>query len=203
MLAATTLLAAGVVVAYEEPEYRVVSEHEEYEIRTYEPYLVAETIVSGDFGGSGNQAFRILAGYIFGDNRSAEKMAMTAPVTRQPADDSVKMNMTVPVISERAAEAGSYSYQFVMERKYTRDTLPVPNDDRVRIREVPARVLAVRRYSGRWTAGNFERHTETLLEALQRDGIQVVGLPMSAAYNSPFTPPFLRRNEVLVEVALD
>lgn len=189
------------VMAYEEPEYRVLEETEDYEIRAYEPYLVAETVVNGDFGASGGQGFRILAGYIFGDNRRSEKMAMTAPVTRQPADDSVRMSMTVPVIAERSAEAGRYVYQFVMERKYTLETLPVPNDGRVRIREVPARLIAARRYSGRWTAENFERHTETLLEALRRDGVAVTGLPVSAAYNSPFTPPFLRRNEVLIEIA--
>ena len=197
-IVATSL--AGTAMAYEEPEYRVLAEREEYEIRAYESYLVAETIVEGDYGDSGGRGFRILAGYIFGDNQASEKMAMTAPVTREPAE-SVKMNMTVPVISERVAEAQRYRYQFVMERKYTRETLPVPDDDRVTIREIPARTMAVHRYAGRWTASNFEKHTEILLRALERDGIEVTGTPQSAAYNAPFTPPFLRRNEVLVEIA--
>jgi hypothetical protein len=189
----------GTAMAYEEPEYRVLAEREEYEIRAYEPYLVAETVVEGDYGESGSKGFRILAGYIFGDNKVSEKMAMTAPVTREPAE-SVKMNMTVPVISERVAEAERYRYQFVMERKYTRETLPVPDDERVTIREIPARTMAVHRYSGRWTAANFEKHTAILLRALERDGIEIVGTPGSAAYNAPFMPPFLRRNEVLVEI---
>ncbi|MEJ2603351.1 MAG: heme-binding protein [Gammaproteobacteria bacterium] len=197
-----TLSLTGTAMAYEEPEFRVISEHEEYEIRAYAPYLVAETVVEGDYGDSGSRGFRILAGYIFGDNKAAEKMAMTAPVTREPVDESVKMNMTVPVIAERSAEAGRYRYQFVMERKYTRETLPVPVDERVTIREVPARTMAVHRYSGRWTAANFEKHLEILLLALERDGVEVTGTPQSAAYNNPFTPPFLRRNEVLVEVEL-
>lgn len=187
-------------MAYEEPEYRVVEEHEEYELRVYEPYLVAETVVEGDYGESGSSGFRILAGYIFGNNRSSEKMAMTAPVTREPVE-GVKMNMTAPVIAEAAADAGRYRYQFVMERKYTRETLPVPEDERVSIREIPARTMAAHRYSGRWTAANFEKHLAILLDALERDGVEVIGKPLSAAYNSPFTPPFLRRNEVLVEVA--
>lgn len=190
---------AGTVMAYEEPEYRVLAEREEYEIRAYEPYLVAETVVEGDYGDSGGKGFRILAGYIFGDNQASKKMAMTAPVTREPAE-SVKMNMTVPVISERVAGAQRYRYQFVMERKYTRDTLPVPDDERVTIREIPARTMAVHRYSGRWTASNFEKHTAILLRALERDGIEVMSTPQSAAYNAPFTPPFLRRNEILVEI---
>ena len=163
---------------------------------------MAETVVDGDYGESGGAGFRILAGYIFGDNRSSEKMAMTAPVTREPAE-SVQMNMTAPVISERVAEAERYRYQFVMERKYTRETLPVPDDERVTIREIPARTMAAHRYSGRWTASNFEKHAGILLRALERDGIEVTGTPQSAAYNSPFTPPFLRRNEVLVEIAPD
>src|SRR6056297_510260 len=173
----------GTAMAYEEPEYRVLAEREEYEIRAYEPYLVAETVVEGDYGESGSKGFRILAGYIFGDNKV-----------------SVKMAMTVPVISERVAEAERYRYQFVMERKYTRETLPVPDDERVTIREIPARTMAVHRYSGRWTAANFEKHTAILLRALERDGIEIVGTPGSAAYNAPFMPPFLRRNEVLVEI---
>lgn len=189
----------GTAMAYEEPEYQVLAEGEDYEIRAYEPYLVAETVVEGDYGDSGGQGFRILAGYIFGDNNASEKMAMTAPVTREPAE-SLKMNMTVPVISERVAGAERYRYQFVMERKYTRETLPLPEDERVTIREIPARTMAVHRYSGRWTASNFEKHTTILLRALERDGIEIVGTPRSAAYNAPFVPPFLRRNEVLVEI---
>ena len=199
LLAIIALSLTGTAMAYEEPQYRVLAEHEEYEIRAYEPYLVAETVVEGDYGDSGSSGFRILAGYIFGDNKASKKMAMTAPVTREPVE-SVKMNMTAPVISEQVAEAGRYRYQFVMERKYTRETLPVPDDDRVTIREIPARTMAVHRYSGRWTASNFEKHTEILLEALARDGIEAVGTPQSAAYNNPFTPPFLRRNEVLVQI---
>ncbi len=205
MRAATAIIIAIVALmprtamAYEEPEYRVLAERDDYEIRAYESYLVAETTVEGDYGESGGKGFRILAGYIFGDNQAAERMAMTAPVTRAPAE-SVKMSMTVPVISERVAEAQRYRYQFVMERKYTLETLPVPEDDRVTIREIPARTMAVHRYSGRWTASNFEKHTAILLRVLEGDGIEIVGTPQSAAYNAPFMPPFLRRNEILVEI---
>lgn len=196
-LAATT----GAAMAYEEPEYRVVRETDAFELREYAPYIVAETVVEGDYRSSGNKAFRILAGYIFGDNRASEKMAMTVPVTSDRVATGEKMNMTAPVTSAPETDAGAYRYQFVMERKYTLDTLPVPNDERVSIRMIPARLVAVRRYSGRRTERNFERHREALLAALDATDLEPVSVPQSAAYNGPFTLPFLRRNEVLIEVA--
>jgi hypothetical protein len=191
----------GTAMAYEEPEYRVVRETDEFELREYAPYIVAETVVEGDYRSSGNKAFRILAGYIFGDNRSAEKMAMTAPVTADRGADGEKMKMTVPVTSSPDAGDGRYRYQFVMERKYTLETLPVPNDERVTLREVPARLVAARRYSGRRTERNFLRHRDALLSAIEAAGLEPLSAPQSAAYNGPFTLPMLRRNEVLVEVA--
>lgn len=193
-------LTAGTAMAYEEPEYRVLQETEAFELREYAPYIVAETVVRGDYRTSGNKAFRILAGYIFGDNRSSEKMAMTVPVTSDRAGGGETMNMTAPVTSSRDEDGDAYRYQFVMERKYTLDTLPVPNDERVSLREVPARLVAVRRYSGRRTERNFERNRDALLEALAETDLRPVSTPQSAAYNGPFTLPFLRRNEVLVEV---
>lgn len=193
-------LISGGVMAYEEPDYRVVRETDDFELREYAPYIVAETVVEGDYRSSGNRAFRILAGYIFGDNRSAEKMAMTVPVTSDRAADGEKMNMTVPVTSSPDTEEGRYRYQFVMERKYTLETLPVPNDERVRLREIPARLVAARRYSGRRTERNYVRHRDALMLAIAAAGLEPVAAPQSAAYNGPFTLPMLRRNEVLVEV---
>ncbi len=187
-------------MALEEPEYRVIEAHDDFELRHYPPYLVAEVDVQGDFEAAGNNAFRILAGYIFGDNQAAEKMNMTAPVASQAADPGEKMAMTAPVTSTRTA-ADLTTYAFVMERKYTLDTLPVPNDDRVRIREVPERRMVVRRYSGRWTPANYEKHLATLRAAVQAAGIATLGEPVLARYNSPFSLPLFRRNEIMLEVA--
>ncbi len=194
------LVLGGVrAVAIEEPEYSVILAAGDYEVRRYEPYVIAEVDVTGSFRSAGNQAFRILAGYIFGKNRGAEEMAMTAPVQSTPPGAGVKMAMTAPVTSTPPG-AERHTYAFVMERKYSIDTLPRPIDERVRLREVPSRVVAARRFSGRWTEGNYEKHEAALLTALARDELVPHGAPILARYNGPMTPWFLRRNEVLVEV---
>lgn len=188
-------------MAIEQPGYEVLEKRDGYEVRRYAPYIVAETVVEGDFKDAGNEAFRILAGYIFGDNKSDEKMNMTAPVESRPTGEGVKMNMTAPVTSQRASsESDRFIYRFVMESKYTMESLPQPNDSRVLLREVAARTVAVNRYSGRWTQSNYEKHEQELLQALRRNGVEILGDPLLARYNGPFTPWFLRRNEVIVEV---
>ena len=196
------LLLTGVnAMAAEEPRYDVLSSTKEYEIRRYEPYIVAETDVEGPYSNAGNKAFNILAGYIFGKNRQSEKMAMTVPVESRPADKGVRMAMTAPVTSRPSdSEDGVFTYAFVMERKYTLDTLPEPVDSRIRIREVPSRIVAVHRFSGSWGEENYQRHEERLRDALERDGIPLAGVPYSARYNAPFVPSFLRRNEVIVPI---
>ena len=194
-------ISGGNAVAIEEPEYEVLEKRDGYEIRQYSPYIVAETVVQGGFKEAGNTAFRILAGYIFGDNSAKEKMSMTAPVESRPADDGVKMSMTAPVTSQRADDGSDqFAYRFVMERKYTLDTLPEPNDPRVQLREVEARTVAVNRYSGSWSQSNYDEHETELLTALRKDGIDAIGEPTLARYNGPFTPWFLRRNEVMIDI---
>ena len=202
--AALLILAATLgsnAMAIEEPDFEVLYSSDDYEIRRYEPYLVAEVDVDGSFRSTGNQAFRILAGYIFGNNRSATEMAMTAPVTSKRKERGQKMAMTAPVTSTPAeAGAESYTYAFVMEKKYTRDTLPLPVDERVRIREVSPGTVAVRRFSGMWSGGNLEKQTEALFGALGDAGVSVEGEPTLARYDGPMTPWFMRRNEIIVPV---
>ena len=170
-------------MALEEPDYEVLSKKGDIEFRRYEPYIVAEVTVAAK--AADRNAFRILAGYIFGDNGSNQKMQMTAPV------------------ESRDAESASQAYQdfsFVMEKAYTLDTLPAPNDDRIRLREKPSRVVAVRQFSGRWSDGNISEHEQQLLDDLRGFGVDVTGPPELARYNSPFTLWFLRRNEIVVPV---
>ena len=202
LIAASLIIWQPLAMALEEPDYTVVETFDDFELRHYPPYLVAEVDVQGDFDEAGNNAFRILAGYIFGDNQSATKMSMTAPVESRPADSSEKMAMTAPVTAVTSGE-GRTTYAFVMERKYTMDTLPVPNDSRIRIREMPERILAVRRYSGRWTEDRYVENLESLRAALMDAGVRTVGEPILARYNSPFSLPLLRRNEVMLEVATE
>ena len=199
LLAVSFAILPVVATALEEPEFTVIGTYDEFELRHYPPYLVAEVDVPGGFDDGGNRAFRILAGYIFGDNRSAEKMKMTAPVETSPAGGSEKMAMTAPVTATDTAE-GMTTFAFSMERKYTADTLPVPNDERIRIREMPERTMAVRRYSGRWTQSRYRDNLDALNAALADARLTPIGKPVLARYNSPFSLPLFRRNEVMIEV---
>ena len=191
------LFIANSAMAIEEPAYTVLQSNDVYEIREYEPYIVAEVDVDGDARAAGNSAFRILAGYIFGDNVAQEKMAMTAPVESRKSS-SEKMAMTAPVLSTELSDG--YTYAFVMESKYTLDTLPKPNDARIRIREKPSRVVAVRRFSGTWSDATSRKHERLLRAALSDDDVKIVGDLEVARYNSPFSLPFMRRNEVMFAV---
>ena len=124
---------------------------------------------------------------------------MTAPVESRPTKEGVRMSMTTPVTSTASA-SGRFTYAFVMEREYTLDTLPRPRDPRIRIRQQAARVMAVRRYSGRWTEQNYLENEAQLIEALAADQRRSIDQPVLARYNSPFTPWFMRRNEVMIEI---
>ncbi|MDG2108293.1 MAG: heme-binding protein [Woeseiaceae bacterium] len=198
LLLTCTIFLGGTVNAIEEPEYQVISKNQEFETRHYSQYLVAEVILDGDFKSSGNQAFRVLAGYIFGDNKAAEKMAMTAPVESQMTNSSEKMAMTAPVLSIDGE--GKYIYRFVMEKRYKLDTLPTPNDTRIRLHEVKPRYMAVKRFSGSWSEKNYKESEKALLQSLSDRNIQTIGLPIFARYNAPFVPWFLRRNEIMIEI---
>jgi hypothetical protein len=152
----------------------------------------------------GNQAFRILAGYIFGDNRRREKMEMTAPVNQRPAtEDGENIGRAAPVTQESGAGDRAYVLSFVMPSRYTLETLPEPVDSRVRLGREPAKLMAVRRYSGRWTWANYRKNEGALLRALAGAGLRPVSAPVYARYNSPFSLWFLRRNEVMVEVEVE
>ncbi len=200
---AVLLLAGANAVAIEEPKYQVVKAYPDFELRRYAPYLVAETEVTGDFDEVGSQAFRILALYIFGNNRAQEDMEMAAPVNqRRSARNGQKMEMTAPVTQRPKGDAGTGTFvlSFVMPSRYTLDTLPEPLDPRVRLGEEPAKLMAVHRYRGRWTQSNYREHERLLQAAVRKAGLTSVGAPIYARYNSPFSLWFLRRNEVMVEV---
>ena len=199
-ITALLILTHSNAMAIEEPSYEVIETYEEFEVRRYEPYLLAEVDVSGGFNSAGNKAFRILAGYIFGDNAAATKMAMTAPVESRSANQGEKMAMTAPVTSTKKDGDEMTTVAFVMEQKYSIETLPIPNDERIRIREVPERIVAVRRYSGRWTDAKYQHNQELLVKALSDANLEVVGEAVLARYNSPFSLPMMRRNEVMFEI---
>ncbi len=195
-------LIGAPAMAIEEPEYQVVRREADFELRRYAPFLVAETEVAGGFDQVGNRAFRILAGYIFGDNRGRQKIEMTAPVSQRPvAASGERIAMTAPVTQRAADGDGRFVVSFVMPADYRLDTLPEPTDARVTLREQPGRLMAARRYSGRWTESRYRAQEARLLAALGAAGIKRIGTPVYARYNSPFSLWPNRRNEVLVEVA--
>jgi hypothetical protein len=183
-------------MAIEEPKYTVTRKDHDFEIRLYEPTLVAETIVdTSDFDEASNEGFRRLAGYIFGGNKVRQEIAMTSPVT---TEQSQKIAMTAPVESEQLGR--SVRVAFTMPPEFTMETLPVPNDSRVTLRRIPARKFATIRFSGRWTEANFREHTDQLMTWIQKEGMKATGVPTVARYNPPFIPSFLRRNEILIPV---
>lgn len=194
-LAATVLLlVSGLAMATDGPRYTVVGTEEAFEVRRYEPYLVAETLVAGSGDEAGNKGFRVLAGYIFGKNKGAREIAMTAPVAQVPT----KIAMTAPVA--QSPGAGGYVVQFAMPPEWTLDTLPEPTDPAVRLRAVPARTVAVIRYSGTWSQERYAEHLAKLQDALAGAGLKSRGEPVWARYDPPWKPWFLRRNEIWLEL---
>ncbi len=196
LVAFVAVYFGGAGVAYESPDYRVTETLGGVEIREYAPYLVAETTVDGTIESAGNEGFRRLAKYIFGGNRGAAKVAMTTPVVQEKAAGT-KIAMTAPVTQSQSGD--QFVVRFMMPSQYSKDTLPEPNDARVAIEEVPARTLAAIRYSGTWSKRNYEKNLATLQSELRSAGLEPIGEPLWARYNPPFTPWFMRRNEILTE----
>ena len=183
-------------MAIEEAPYKVLKSDGIFELREYEPHILAETVVDGDLEGAGNKAFRRLFRYISGDNRSRSKIAMTAPVSQESKGE--KISMTAPVSQENIQ--GKWAVSFMMPASYTMETLPVPDDQTIKLRQVQAQRVAAVRYSGFWSEEKYLLHKEKL-EAWMRDNkFTAVGEPIWARYNPPFTLWFLRRNETLIPV---
>ena len=197
ILCTLCLLLPTPAMAIEEPSYDVVQRLDGAEVRQYAPYVVAQVSVAGEAREAGNQAFRILAGYIFGKNKGERKFEMTAPVTQ--TEVPVKLEMTAPVTQTPAP--GGYLVQFVLPRGVTLASAPEPLDPRVQLREVPAARVAVIRYSGFWSQANYDEHLAKLREALRAAGLPWTGEPTLSRYDPPFTPWFLRRNEIWLAVA--
>lgn len=195
----TVLLTLTVesVMAAEEAKYSVSIKQDNLEVREYEPSIVAEVIVIDDFEDASGAAFRKLFNYISGDNTKRSKIAMTSPVSQKAEPE--KIAMTSPV-GQRKAEQG-WAVSFMMPASYTMDTIPVPDDPEVVLREVPAYRAAAIRYSGRWTEKSYKKHLALLQEWIASENFEVVGEPVWARYNAPFTPWFARRNEILIPIS--
>lgn len=198
---AASLFISSMAVALEKPEYQILYEDDRIEYRLYDPYTVAETSVelTRSYNKASNEGFRRLLGYITGNNISNENIEMTAPVQMSEADSGEKIAMTDPVQTEIVKS--DLQIAFMLPAKFSIATAPVPNDERVSLRRIPSRLMAVIRYSGRWTESNRSRYESRLREHISEAGIEILSGAESAAYNPPFTPPFMRRNEIMIEVA--
>lgn len=194
-LAACILLVPwNCALAVDEPRYTVLRTVDAFEVRQYDSYLVAETVVSATAKEAGSQGFRILAGYIFGQNKGSRKIEMTAPVAQTPT----RIAMKAPVA--QSASSGGYLIQFAMPGNWTLQTLPEPIDSRVTLRAIPARTVAVIGYSGTWSQSLYEENLKKLKDGLEQIGMHWHGEPMWARYDPPWKPWFLRRNEIWLEL---
>jgi effector-binding domain-containing protein len=183
-------------MAIEEAPYSLVKSDGSFEIRDYESYILAETYVEGDFEDAGSNAFQRLFRYISGDNTAKSKIAMTAPVSQTTSE---KIEMTAPVGQKKAGDRWVVS--FMMPAAYTMETLPVPDDTEVTLRQVPPRRMVAVRYSGFWSEKNYQKNRQKLENWIKKEGLTVIGPPVWARYNAPFVPWFLRRNEILIPIA--
>jgi len=177
----------------ETPKYSVIKKENEFEIRQYPAYIQAEvTVDEQSYRNAIENGFGILAGYIFGNNISKQKIEMTTPVQ---ASRSEKIAMTTPV----TVTAGSnFAVAFIMPSAYTLETLPQPKDNQIYFRQIPARSMAAVRFAGYFQQDTIIKYKQRLAQWLEEHGIEAEGEFIVAGYNPPWVPGFLARNEVLV-----
>lgn len=173
------------------------------ELRKYAPYIIAETRVeANEFRPAANIGFRRVAGYIFGKNAGEnEKIAMTSPVRMQP-EPGHKIAMTSPVRMENTGfGSGSFSLSFVLPSKYTLSTLPRPLDDSVKLTEVPGHMAAALLFTGKMPCvAVIDQKAKELLEVLKSEGLEVEGPVKVYQYYPPWTPRWMRHQEVLFNI---
>lgn len=181
-------------MAVEEPKYQVTVQDGAFEVREYPALVAAEVEVGGTRDEASNAGFRLLAGYIFGANTRREKMEMTAPVVQAPTSE--KIPMTAPVT--QTGGEGRWTVRFIMPAGSTLQSLPAPNDPKVRLLELPPSRFAVVRFSGLAREDDVGKQTRALNAFIAARGLTAGGAPTLARYDPPWTLWFLRRNEVMI-----
>jgi hypothetical protein len=187
----------GIAMATEEPSYTSVLQEAPFDIREYPALIAAEVTVTGERSEAISAGFRLLAGYIFGGNTRKQSISMTAPVLQNEAANE-KIAMTAPVIQN--ADPAGWVIRFIMPASYTLETLPTPNDAKVRLVPLPPKRFAVVRFSGLVDDNDIEQQTAILRDFVAKQRLTVVGTPSLARYDPPWTLWFLRRNEIMLEV---
>ena len=189
------VLAGPVMSDVEKPDYKVIQSEQNIEIRQYEPMIIAEVEVDGKREDAIGDGFRLLADYIFGNNTVQQVISMTAPVQQK---ENQKIAMTAPV--QQQSTGKSWRMSFVMPSKYSMDSLPVPNNNRVRLKEILTTKFVVVDFSGTNSNENIAEHEKQLLNYIEANKLKITGSPKYAFYNAPWTLPFMRRNEVMIEI---
>ena len=177
-------------------DYTILEKDGYFDIRQYQDYWVAYTVVQGDYKESTSEAFGRLFSYISGNNGQQTKIAMTGPVIQQQKGE--KIAMTGPVIQQKSG--ANWVMEFVLPADYNESGPPEPLDADVRVVRKKGYKAAALRYSGNLSEEKFNDKKTELLEMVAQKKLQPAGLPFSAGYDPPWTLPFLRRNEVLVSV---
>lgn len=196
----TLFLFSNVAMAIEEPKFTLLEKDQSFELRAYEPKLIAEVSVDGDLSEASRKGFKLIANYIFGNNTAqtgkSEKISMTAPVAVKPSSEKIAMTAPVGLQSSN----NGWRVYFVMPRQYTLQTLPKPNNLQVTIRQIPSQKFAVIRFSGLVGEEKMAEKAAELNQWIAQKKLKVLSEPELARYNPPWTLPFLRRNELMVEV---
>ena len=182
----------------EKPKYQATALTNEIELRSYDPMLVAMVQMSGSRKDAISEGFRVLADYIFGNNTLEQNISMTAPVEQQAGQ---KISMTAPV--QQQQRSNSWMISFVMPKQFTLKTIPKPNNEMVKINEVPAQRFITIRFSGSNSDDNIRKNESALFNYISQNKINVTGEPKYAFYNPPWTLPFMRRNEIMVQLLDD
>ena len=194
-LGSIATLVGSIMSHVEQPSYTVLKSEGNITVRQYGPLILAEVEISGPRKEAISEGFKILADYIFGNNTLQEKMESTGPFTNQL---SKKIAMTAPVTQERSMDG--WKVRFVMPNKYTIQTLPRPNSNKIHLISVPSKQYAAIAFSGLATDSSIQEHTEELAAYLVRQKLTSTGGVILAFYNPPWTLPLLRRNEILIEI---
>jgi hypothetical protein len=197
-------------MAIEEPKYTLIEKSDNIELRVYEPKIIAEVTVSGTIDEVGSKGFRLIADYIFGNNTTAtgsnREISMTAPVTIKPTSEKSAMTAPVTLQAEPTADNSqtsmtetTWKMYFVMPSEYSLETLPTPNNSAVTLKQISASNYAVIRFSGFTGEKKVAKKTAELTAWLKKKSITPTGTPELARYNPPWTLPFWRRNEIMIE----
>lgn len=188
-------IVGNIMSHVEQPEYTQVTMDGNIEIRDYPPIILAEVEICGQRKQAISEGFRILADYIFGNNTSTKKMDMTVP---QPIEEGEKMAMTAPVLQQQHMD--KWKVKFVMPKKYSLESLPRPNSKDIILIQMPATRFVVIRFAGVADDESIKLHTAQLEAYILAKKMKPIGQPIFGFYNRPSTLPFLRRNEVMIEI---